>query len=377
MAVETTTMNRGYAQDDAEDDETGCGGWGGEWFWYMGRTQCFRANAAYSLYGVLKGETVPSNPCSKGTFINSFFTTFGVESFAGPLGIGVDDANSKCEYAEPAEGADGGDYSYAMADDDYLDDGYQFYNWKAYTSYGTGCSAEGAFTRDSYQGAFCHGRNYIDTINTLNDFNEAISNVQCQQIYYGDNNDDDDDDDDAEENNGERALEEQESYDFEEMDAVQILAFSKSCSLRQYPKDCPDPYGRKKHYGKTIDRALMGKTGSNRDITPRLIMYATAFCFLVGIALLVWAFVTRVSYQMNVLRKEKKERRRRRRERRRLRKGQADAMSKGEDATVSEHDITTTETDNDVSIKVVTKRQAYSPKRKLSGFFKKMGRSSA
>ena len=32
---------------------------------YMGRTQCYRANAAYSLCGVKSGSTAPSNPCSE------------------------------------------------------------------------------------------------------------------------------------------------------------------------------------------------------------------------------------------------------------------------------------------------------------------------
>jgi len=124
---------QGQDEDDADDEnDNGCGGWGGEYFWYMGRTQCFKANAAYSLYGVLKGESEGSNPCKKKTYINSFFTTFGVESFAGPLGLGIDYANSQCTAQEPEEGQGGGGnedyYEYAAADDDYLDDNFEFHS---------------------------------------------------------------------------------------------------------------------------------------------------------------------------------------------------------------------------------------------------------
>jgi len=311
---------QGADQDDADDEnDNGCGGWGGEYFWYMGRTQCFKANVAYSLYGVLAGNSAgaDSDQCKKSTYINSFFTTFGTESFAGPLGMGVDDASSQCTAVASggAEQGDGGDdfYSYVAADDDYLDDNYQFYNYADYTSYGTGCSAQGTFVKDQYSGAFCHGRNYLETLDTLDSFNEAIESMQCTQIYSASNGDAYE----APENNGD-------GYNFEDMSAVNILSFSKSCSLRQYPKDCPDPYGLKKKYAKAIEHAFASKTGSLRNMGTKL-MNIFAYIFL-ALGLICWVMSYRVLKNTRGARREarKIERSRSKEEKRRSRSKSAD-----------------------------------------------------
>ena len=246
-------------QDAPDDDypENGCGGFGGEYFWYMGRTQCFKANVAYSLYGVLKSDSSASSDssvCNKHTYINSFFTTFGPESFTGPLGLGVDTINSYCNTDQEPENM----YLNAddvAADDDYLDDGYLFYDYKSFTSYGTGCAKDGSFVTDSYSGAFCHGKNYQSTRDTLSDFNAQLRGMECTQIYsdgaeaevYDMENQDDDG-----------------GHDFEEMDAINLLTFSKSCSLRQYPNDCPDPYGLKKKYARAVHNAFYLKGAGTR-----------------------------------------------------------------------------------------------------------------
>jgi hypothetical protein len=222
----------------------GCGGWGGEHFWYMGRTQCFKANVAYSLYGILKNDSrsLQGSPCQESKYINSFFTTYGVESFTGPLGLGTDDYNSQCTAVEPDDAGEVENYSNYQADDDYVDDSFYFYNWEAFTSYGIGCSADGAFVQDSYQGAFCKGRKFVETVDTLDDFNTQLGSMQCTQIYKSDEDQD---------YNGKDYTDDDSSFEFDEMDAIEILSFSKSCSLRQYPHDCPDPFGLKQKYAKS------------------------------------------------------------------------------------------------------------------------------
>jgi hypothetical protein len=283
-----------------KNSNNGCGGYGGENYWYMGRTQCFKSNVAYSLYGVLKGEkTHGDSPCHKDSYINSFFTTFGVESFTGPMGVydDYDDVTSECNSQEPQGGGNNNNnnnnnnYNDVQVDDDYLDDNYQFYNYASYTSYGIGCAADsGRFVSDKYSGAFCHGSNYVATTDTLDAFNEAIEDIQCTQIYSRS---------DARQRRREqersRQLAEnnnnnnQENYKFEEMDAIKILSFSKSCSLRQYPNDCPDPYGLKKKYGTRINQALEYKTGKHRDALPRTIKALSWISLLAGAVLVVSA----------------------------------------------------------------------------------------
>jgi len=253
-------QQQNYDDDQADNQEDGnnnnpCGGWGGEYFWYMGRTQCFKANVAYSLYGILKKGSKGSSddPCSEKTYINSFFTTFGVESFSGPLGLDTDDANSYCQAEAGQDGDDDGDYSYYQSDDDYLqwDDNFSFTNWEAYTSYGTGCSAQGTFVKDQYSGAFCHGRNYEATLDTLDSFNQAVESLECTRIYNSNDNGSGDNENNyqGKDYNDDDATD----FEFEEMDAVEILSFSKSCSLRQYPHDCPDPYGIKAQYARATE----------------------------------------------------------------------------------------------------------------------------
>jgi hypothetical protein len=228
----------GGGGDDVRESH-GCGGDGGQYFWYMGRTQCFRANVAFSLYGILEGQSHSGKACQKSTYINSFFTSYGVESFGGPLGLGVDTANSYCTTQEADEGQDKY-YDAGKIDDDYLSDNVQFINYMAYTSIGTGCAA-GRFVTDKYTGAFCHGDLYQETVDTLDSFNAAIESLGCTQIYSSSRR---------------RELQEYQNYDFAEMDAVKILSFSTVCDIRQYPDDCPDPYGKKIQYTQNLERAL-------------------------------------------------------------------------------------------------------------------------
>lgn len=249
----------------------GCGGSGGEHFWYMGRTQCFKGNVAYSLYGIIKNDSrsLQGSPCQKARYINSFFTTYGVESFTGPLGLGTDDYNSQCTAVEPDDAGEVENYSSYQADDDYVDDNFYFYNWEAYSSYGIGCSAEGAFVQDSYKGAFCRGRKFVETVDTLDDFNAQLETMQCTQIYKSDGN---------KGYNGKDYTDDDSSFEFDEMDAIEILSFSKSCSLRQYPLDCPDPFGLKKKFA----RSKEASTGIRKK-TENILNVASYVCLALGL----------------------------------------------------------------------------------------------
>lgn len=275
--------------EDAPDDdypENGCGGFGGEYFWYMGRTQCFKANVAYSLYGVLTTDSDrlqnARNHCTKRTYINSFFTTYGPESFTGPLGLGVDTINSYCNIGDKPDSlyANADDVA---ADDDYLDDGYLFYDYKSFTSYGTGCARDGSFVTDSYNGAFCHGKNQKKTLDRLKSFNSQLRSMKCTQIYdgsgevydfEGDGNNDDADDDGGGGDGG--------GYNFANMDAVNLLAFSKSCSLRQYPNDCPDPFDIKRTYANRVQRAFWFRSPGSRHARVQNLLRAAASLLVVG-----------------------------------------------------------------------------------------------
>ena len=264
----------GKNQDDNGDNAgNGCGGDGGEYFWYMGQTQCFRPNVAYSLYGVLKGASHIGSFCKKSTYINSFFTSYGVESFGGPLGLDVETANSYCTTQEPEDGQS--EYYVDEIDDDYLSSGAEFVNYQAYTSYGTGCSS-GKFVTDKYTGAFCHGDRFTETLDTLDSFNSAIESLGCTQIY-------------SRSSSGGRELE-NEDYNFAEMETVKILSFSTACDIRQYPQECPDPYGKKIEYTSNLERSFSTMALTSRSPVQTATNLLAILFALLGLLFMAMAY---------------------------------------------------------------------------------------
>lgn len=239
----------------------------------MGQTQCFRANVAYSLYGVLKGASHSGNFCQKSTYINSFFTTYGIESFGGPLGLDIDTANSYCTTQEPENGQN--EYYVDEIDDDYLSSNAEFINYQAYTSFGTGCSA-GKFVTDKYSGAFCRGDLYIETLDTLDSFNSAIESLGCTQIY-------------SRSNSGGRELESND-YDFADQAAVSVLSFSTACDIRQYPQECPDPYGKKVEYASNMERSLSGIAMTSRSPMHTVTNFCAFLFVMFGLLFVAMAY---------------------------------------------------------------------------------------
>ena len=78
--------------------------------WYMSKTENSEANVAYSLYGILAGEE--DNGCTSGTFINSFFTSAGLESYLSAFAetgvFGNTQVNNQCLiFDENNQNADG------------------------------------------------------------------------------------------------------------------------------------------------------------------------------------------------------------------------------------------------------------------------------
>jgi hypothetical protein len=180
----------------------------------------------------------------------------GVETLGNAFDLIADEGDdnkpsSKCEEVAP-EGAE----------DNYEDDGGNYYTFEGYESYGTGCSS-GKYVYDKFDGAFCKGTNISETIDTFDTFNEAMSDLECAQIYAVDDEG--------------RKLE-------EDGDKLNILTYSRSCSIRLYPNQCPDPYGLKIKYVKALENALetkssyVARSGSREEKA----MKAFSWIFLVG-----------------------------------------------------------------------------------------------
>jgi len=258
------TYGQPYAEKRGEDGEwggdndnedgngntqiLGCGAArGGDDYWYMGRTPCFRPQAAFSLYGIPTDHSGSSSgsKCHKATYINSFFTTMGPEALAAPLGVDTTYGNSYCTVYPPSDGG-------VIYDDDANAEGHHDdkYNFAAFTSSGMGCKRN-RFVQDTYGGAFCDGNDYKKTTDTLSSFNKALEDLDCVQIYdsssgyyY------------EEEEYEDEGHQEWEAVDYTALgNSVEILKYSKSCDVDQYDS-CPDPHGLLHKYSANLHSAL-------------------------------------------------------------------------------------------------------------------------
>ena len=247
----------------------------------MGLSPCYRANAAYSLYGILKGEE--DTGCNRKTFINSFFTTTGVESFTEAMvntgkvfsSGGNDDDNyaggvsaNNCE-AVDAEGQGNGNNNWE-------------HNWRlnqGYKSYGIGCS-NGEYAKMSFPGAHCTKSAAAKVKDELNTFNTEMSTIECQPIFQngksvGGQNDGNGNDDNANANNGEDG-------------AMELLSNSESCNVLEYPKACPDPFGKLVKYNRRLEDSTGFVHNKRKELVRKILSW---LMFIVGSLMIVTSII--------------------------------------------------------------------------------------
>lgn len=247
-----------FVNDDDEDGkESGCNGNGDgdDNPWYMSNTQCYRANVAYSLYGVRTTEDddeVPENACRKRYYINTFFTNNGMDYFGNLLGLeNYDDATSQCTLSD--DGNENDDGSQDGGDNNsYQHNAQLFPNAKSYTTY----CASGQFVTAMFSGAYCTGRGDLEMVNTLTNLNSELDEADCVLAYsaddYNGNNNNGDENENGrrleEEEKGDEQEDGEDEEEVEEKDIWDLLSYSNTCSILEYPKGCPDPFGVKKRY---------------------------------------------------------------------------------------------------------------------------------
>lgn len=228
-------------------------------YWYMGLTECLRANVAYSLYGVETGKE--DKGCTKATYINSFFSTTGVQSFtqyltdAGVTFSAASDGSqisSDCAVVQNANGDDANNNAV----------NYNANNVKVNaqdTSYGVGCAATGTdFVSKKYGGAYCDERSALQVTDSMKTFNNEIGAVQCMAIYDV-------------------------SADGSAVDATGLLQYSSACDVRVFPDACPDPYGMLKSVASANAKALSSAARPGREIVKTVF---TWFFLCLGVILM-------------------------------------------------------------------------------------------
>jgi len=210
----------------------------------------------------LKGDR--DTGCNGRTYINSFYTTSGIETFTKAMaasgksifyGENYDEAvTSECftPEEEQSNSADNGG--------DGNNNGIKINPHEI--SYGFGCSAgrqKGRFVLQSFRGQMCDGNDVVEVVDELDSLNKEIRQISCENIYnsedYVDN-----------EKNGDNSNDNIEN-------PISLLIKSRSCNIRDEIKSCPDPFGKLKRYSNKLDHAL----GLSR---PRIFFYKTTLRLL-------------------------------------------------------------------------------------------------
>ena len=229
-----------YGIDDFDDDGENRDG---DEDWYQGRTLPFRANVAYSLYGVLKGQ-FRINKCSKATYINTFVTFMGADALLNTIGrhgLGNDDdagyGNAYCTQMDA--------YDLYGRDRDLLGDLFDRdlgsgdnNNNDNLISTTMGCAINSdKFVMAAFGNGYCDGNKFLNNTDDMRSYNRAMKNIRCEKIwdqhstkYIGD----------------------------------ELLRSSNACDSSYYGNRCPDPYGRKKRYAKMSSGGTSFTDGARR-----------------------------------------------------------------------------------------------------------------
>ncbi|GKY94290.1 hypothetical protein MPSEU_000394800 [Mayamaea pseudoterrestris] len=268
---------------DHEGEGDTCGVETDDAYWYMGSTECFRANAAYSLYGVLKGQK--DTGCSPENFVNSFFTTSGVEAFTqSVVNSGKISFSSNSRYTNDDDGEEdlpGGISSTCYengGNNRDLGDNYGSVNHNTkynsgQTSYGLACNGK-KFAIKTFKGSYCDHTASQKTSDSLSTFNSEMHQAQCVPIYssssYKQNKDN---------------------------SPLNVLYNSRSCSIREYPGLCPDPFSKLKQYAAAEERAVARtySTKQSRTIRAIAILLIVLGVLLVALSTLIYLRRSRLS----------------------------------------------------------------------------------
>ena len=325
-----SNRNDGQQQEEAADDNKEEDEESDQWYYNV--VPPFGANVAYSLYGVLKeqGEEESNEQqqkqkagCQRGTYINSFVTTGGMQTFTGTLGmLGLED------FGKVANANDGDEQQ--EQDDDDNSDNTAAIEWSQLTStcsvynnnnnentnsYALACSTTPtarwkkggySFAMAEFEGSSCYGPKAVQVINPLDDFNQALTNqVTCVELYNaetssnsnGNNNNN---------NNGEQEQQEENEY---YAPYKWLLQNSRACSSRDDGTTCPDPYGKRLAYQRALDQATHAIYQTSNSIHWKRIM---SWCMMtIGLACFVATVIMSIrtcchSYQKYRQRKRKR-----------------------------------------------------------------------
>jgi hypothetical protein len=295
--------NCAWSQNTAIYEEQESGSADENDYWYMGATPNFAANVAYSLYGALEGESFAG--CSADTFINSFTTNQGFETFA-----------SSIYYA----GAVSTDYS-------------QSYSSQCQGGSGIVCDYNYGFGYATFSTSTCDPSYATSVQDNLSYMNSAFESAQCVKIY-----------DSSDYNNGNRKLKESKTEESEVEDtakdrkldqanyggyggeygyngynnyynyygtALSLLYYSNACFIQNYwaiDSGCPDPYGVLEEYQTNFNKGVRKSMKIDLYATYRANMDVGKSYVTAGAGLFLCALIMFLVEQMMALKAKKRTR---------------------------------------------------------------------
>ena len=219
--------------------------------------------------------------CSQANYINSFFTTHGAGIISDAVGI-VDStgyATATCSTTQNNNNNQGGGDN-----KDNKDDKDNNSNKNKYVSATMGCNS-GKFVYDTFQGKYCDGNNFLSIEDTMDTYNADMEEISCTKIWdynvsLGSYN----------RNLGYGSL------------AETILAYSKACTMSQYPDVCPDPYNLLEKYDPTKATAV---SESSVPLSQRLLTAFSWILFVAGLFLILLSVANLARKKRLVAREQK------------------------------------------------------------------------
>jgi hypothetical protein len=143
------------------------------------------------------------------------------------------------------------------------------------TSYGIGCADKSKhFVMKTYGGAYCDERDVREVTDTLDTFNNDLSQISCVAIY------------DAEA----VANEEGNQQNNNGGSATSLLTYSEPCNVHLYSSQCPDPYGKLSRDARASAHTMAFNEHPRREVVKTVFSWLL-MCFgwiLIGTSALVY-----------------------------------------------------------------------------------------
>ncbi|KAL7560765.1 hypothetical protein ACA910_005334 [Epithemia clementina (nom. ined.)] len=279
-----------------------------EGYWYLGYTQPYRANVAFSLYGILKGR--PDRGCNRATFINSFFTRFGAQTFVEAMQlkghIGGYQGSNYDYFANDGFSSvcfrQFGDDDGVVKDDDANGGvpGFGEIMYPNASSTTLGCSATQQFQIHSFQGMACNLDKFTGVTNYLEEENKILNNLGCVPIYDTSTDAQNDDyytkqyewntDDFFSSNHGGYNMDESEQNVVPQIShPLDLVKYSQACSILFSPESCPDPHGLVQSYLTVLNDGTRVRTTADY---AAMVKRNTAWIIMVlfGVVMMLSAF---------------------------------------------------------------------------------------